>query len=239
MAILIQDSFTDDNGVWLQDHTPEIGGAWVEVWPDSNGLYINDNAVGGGDNATDIYVQSSIADVLDNGYIQVKKVSAGSRGLMLIFLYNEATGIGASLMIGRGAAGDIDLSGDTSSIFSGEATVGSTFRVEFSGGVATAYKDGEVLGSVNVSVLAYGGKFGLVNPGWGAEVKSCNLDDFEAGTTVAPIVEIERALNYSWYVLNWGPRANFSFRMRPRKRVWVGKNSQKTIRQTEPSLWTI
>ena len=235
MAILIQDSFTGLDGVYLQDHTPDIGGAWVEAWP-ANGLYIYSNAIKGGDNAASVCVQSSIPDVLDNGYVQVKKASAGSRGLMIIFLYNEDTGIGASLTIGPGAAGDIDLSGDTSPTYSGEATVGSTFRVEFSGGVATVYKDGVELGHINVTALAYGGKFGIVNPGWGAEVTSCGLDDFEAGTTVAPIVEIEKALSYSRYILNWGPRANFSFRMRPRRRVWVEKNSQKTINVTEPSL---
>jgi len=30
MPILVQDSFTDTNGVLLQNHTPEIGGAWIQ-----------------------------------------------------------------------------------------------------------------------------------------------------------------------------------------------------------------
>ena len=176
MAILIQDSFTDGNLVLLSDHVPEVGGAWVAVY--GTGLWIYSNGLVWGDNNETLCVQHSVIDILDNGYVQVKKTTNGSRGLMIIFLYNEDTGIGVSLEIGPGAAGDLVLSGDTSQTFSGAAITGSTFRVEFTGGIVTLYKDAVSLGSVGVTSFD-GGKFGIVNPGW-SEGKSITKS-FEGG----------------------------------------------------------
>ena len=31
MSILVQDSFTDTNGKPLESHTPDVGGAWVNI----------------------------------------------------------------------------------------------------------------------------------------------------------------------------------------------------------------
>lgn len=72
MAVLVQDSFTGTNGTLLENHSPEIGGAWVKV--SGTSFYLHDylpfhnSGLSGGGQA--LYY-NNIADNAD-GYVQAQ-----------------------------------------------------------------------------------------------------------------------------------------------------------------------
>ena len=174
MAILIQDSFTDTNGTLVEDHTPEIGGAWNKVTGISATIQSNEVDVGGSENPLYINSISDVADV----YSQIKKTQ--NDGFLLIgrytdinnyYFFDEGTGI-RKFVAGTPS---------TLAAYATLLSVGEVAKLEIVGTTLNLYVD-DVLKATTTDSSFSTGKVGFRCLGG---IFGNNYDDFEAGGAVA------------------------------------------------------
>ena len=172
MSILVQDSFTDANFTFLPDHTPDVGGAWVE-WGSGDGGYIKDNqltqdAFDGIDVYSDTVIPddqySSVEVVVDEGTLQL---SVRFVDQFNFYYYEQGAGI-KKLVSG------------TPTLLQAYATdpVGLT-KLSVVGTTLTLFTDGEVKATAEDSSLA-SGKIGI---GWEGSA-SPRYDNYEGGSII-------------------------------------------------------
>lgn len=172
MAIIFQDTFTDVNGTLLENHTPEVGGSWVDGSVAGHKYHINNNVVQVAfmESPRDYYylVPAIPGQGISNGYVQID--TTGADGFGLLFRHTSITqhyllvlqsGQGSFILYKK--VSNTDPTGaltlpDYRIIKSGSNTAPRTsIKIIFQDTVISVYNSGALVFSVQDTTYATGG----------------------------------------------------------------------------------
>jgi hypothetical protein len=156
--VVAQDTFTDSDGVYLQDHTPDIGGSWQDIFgdPPSTGLHIDTNKLAwDGDN----HIKYLDSPSIKNGTISLTVLNTFNPCPAIVGRINPDT---FDWIILYKYFGTWRLSdGYDETLIDGDVEIGTVISMVMEDDVITAYFDDELKATLVTTHVLDAGFVGL------------------------------------------------------------------------------